>query len=62
VVVVKVFKLSSSDNVQIVRSMIGLNDIRSLVVKIRSRFLCNLDCVPFFQNYSVPHFSICTLF
>ena len=62
VVVAKVFKLSTIDNVQAVRTMIGLYDIRSLVVKRRSRFLDNLDCVSLFQNYSVLHFCICSLF
>ena len=33
VVAVKVLQLSSDDNVQVVRSMIALKDIRSLVVK-----------------------------
>jgi len=55
-------KLSSNVSVQVVRSMLDLNDILSLVAKRRSRFLCNLDCVPFFQNYSVLHFSLCSLF
>ena len=43
VVVVRVFKLSSYVNVQVVRSrpMLDLNDILSLVAKRRSRFLCN---------------------
>ena len=62
VVVVRVFKLSSNVNVQVVRSMLDLNDILSLVAKRRSRFLCNLDCVPFQQNYSVLHFSSCSFF
>ena len=60
VVVASVFKLSSNVNVQVVRSMLDLNDILSLVAKRRSRFLCNLDCVSFFQNYSVLYF--CLLF
>jgi len=30
--------------------------------KRRSRFLCNLDCVLFFQNYSFLHFSLCSFF
>ena len=47
VVVARVFKLSSNVSVQVVRSMLDLNDILSLVAKRRSRFLCNLDCVPF---------------
>ena len=47
---------------KVVRSMIGLYDIRSLVVKRRSRLLANLDCVSLFQNYSVLHFCICSLF
>ena len=47
--VATVFKLSSNVNVQVVRSMLDLNDILSLVAKRRSRFLCNLDCVPFFK-------------
>ena len=34
---------------QVVRSMLDLNDILSLVAKRRSQFLCNLDCVPFFK-------------
>ena len=42
--------------------MLDLNDILSLVAKRRSRFLYNLDCVPFFQNYSVLHFSLCSFF
>jgi len=62
VVVARVFKLSSNVSVQVVRSMLDLNDILSLVAKRRSRFLCNLDCVPFFQNYSVLHFSLCSFF
>ena len=62
VVVARVFKLSSNVSVQVVRSMLDLNDILSLVAKRGSQFLCNLDCVPFFQNYSVLHFSLCSLF
>ena len=42
-VVARVFKLSSNVNVQVVRSMLDLNDILSLVAKRHSRFLCNLD-------------------
>jgi len=38
--------------------MIGLNDVRSLVVKRRSRLLDNLDCVSFFFKNSVLHFCI----
>ena len=49
VIVARVFKLSSNVNVQVVRSMLDLNDILSLVAKRRSQFLCNLDCVPFFK-------------
>jgi len=45
----RVFKLSSNVNVQVVRSVLDLNDILSLVAKRRSQFLCNLDCVPFFK-------------
>jgi len=59
VVVAKVFKLSSNASVQVVRCML---DILSLVAKRRSRFLCSLDRVPFFQNYSVLHLSLCSFF
>ena len=38
--VATVFKLSSNVNVQVVRSMLDLNDILSLIAKRRSRFLC----------------------
>jgi len=62
IVVARVFKLSSNANVQVVRCMLDLNDILSLVAKRRSRFLCNLDRVPFFQNYSVLHLSLCSFF
>jgi len=62
VVVARVFKLSSNVSVQVVRSMLDLNDILSMVAKRRSQFLCNFDCVPFFQNYSVLHFSLCSFF
>ena len=50
VVVARVLKLSSNVNVQVVRSMLDLNDILSLVAKRRSQFLCNLDCVSFFSK------------
>jgi len=40
VFVATVFKLSSNVNVQVVRSMLDLNDILSLIAKRRSRFLC----------------------
>jgi len=59
--VAKVYKLYSNDYVQIVMSMIGLNDVRSLVAKRRSQFLCSLNCVSFFQTYTVLHSYICSL-
>ena len=63
--VATVFKLSSNVNVQVVRSMLDLNDILSLIAKRRSRFLCRpviLTVFLFFKSYSVLHFSLCSFF